>query len=458
MANDALCQMTGYRKEEIEQLSVRDIHPPDALADVLETFAKQAQGHLRLSRNIPVQTKDGTVVYCDVNAIPLAMDGKNYVLGVFRDVTEQRTLSERLRESEELYKTLVESAGESIARVDTEGRFLFLNKTAAFRLGGEPRDFLGRKIQDLFPPDIAERQATGVREVIKTGRGKNVVAPTVLRGQTRWYNTTVEPLADANGDITSALIVSRDIHDLREAQRELEEYRSQMARAEQLASLGTLSATVAHELNQPLTVIQLTLQNCLAQLEEGGPAQQAMADVQECLQEVSAASAIVDRFKGFARQSRGRRITWVNLDNTARKVIRTWAEAAEESGLSLEARGLQHLPELRMHERDIEQLFFALLENAIQAANPHRNQHLLITATAKDNTVELRFADNCGGIAPENLDKIFHPFFTTKTNAGGTGLGLGIVEHVVQRAHGKVTVDNRPGQGVTFIITLPLPD
>lgn len=458
MANSALCRMIGYGEEEIRQLNVRDIHPPRALAEVLETFAKHARGELHLSRNIPVQTKDGRVIYCDINAIPLAMNGKKYVLGVFRDVTEQRTLSEQLRESEELYKTLVESAGDSIARIDAAGRFLFMNKTAAFRLGGEPQDFIGKTMWDLFPLDIADRQAASVRDVIETRRGVNTMVPTVLRGETRWYSTAIEPLADAQGNITSALMVGRDIHELREAQRELEEYRSRMARAEQLASLGTLSATVAHELNQPLTVIQLTLQNCLAELQEGGSAQQAIADLQDCLEDVSAASSIVDRFKGFARQSRGRRLMWVDLGDTARQVVRIWAEAAERSRLSLIVEGFEQLPKLHIHERDIEQLFFALVENAIQAADPERGQKLLITAIAKDASIELRFADNCGGIAPTDLDKVLHPFFTTKTDKGGTGLGLGIVEHIVQRANGKITIDNRPGEGVTFIVRLPIPD
>jgi C4-dicarboxylate-specific signal transduction histidine kinase len=284
----------------------------------------------------------------------------------------------------------------------------------------------------------------------------NVVVPTNLQGEIRWYNTTIEPLADPYGKITSVLIVGRDIHDLREAQRELEEYRSHMARTEQLASLGTLSATVAHELNQPLTVIQLTLQNCLVDLKENGSVQKIVADLEDCLQEVSAASSIVDRFKGFARYSRARDLTWVSLGETAKKVARVWTEAAERSGLSLLIEGLEQVPKLRMYERDIEQLFFSLVENAIQAADAGKDQQLLITAATKEASVELRFADDCGGIARENLDKIFHPFFTTKADNDGTGLGLGIVEHIVDRARGKITVDNRPGEGVTFIITLPV--
>lgn len=455
MANTAMCEILGYDQEEIQQLSVRDIHPDDALGEALEAFAKHARGALRFSHEIPVKTKDGRVIYCDINAIPLMMRGEKHLLGVFRDVTVHKELSERLRESEELYRTLVESAGETIARVDADGRFLFMNTTAADRLGGAPQDYVGKTMQDLFPAEIADRQLGSIRAVIRTGRGTNVVVPTVLQGETRWYNTTIEPLTDTHGKITSVLVVGRDIHELYEAQKELEEYRSQMARAEQLASLGTLSATVAHELNQPLTVIQLSLQNCLAELKVSGSEQQVVADLKDCLQEVLAASSIIDRFKGFARYSRARKHEWVSPEDVAQNVIRLWNEAAEKSGLALMVEGLEGLPELYMHHRDMEQLFFSLVENAIQAADADKDQRLLITALAKDSTVELRFADNCGGIAPADLDKILDPFFTTKMEEGGTGLGLSIVDHIVARAGGKLEVENRPGEGVTFVVTLP---
>jgi PAS domain S-box-containing protein len=456
MANDTICRMIGHSHEAILQLAVRDIHPEDALSEVLKTFSKLARGEVQLARSTPVKTRGGRVIYCDINAIPLTMHGKTHVLGVFRDVTEQKMLSEKLRESEQLYRTLVEGAGEAIARVNVEGQFLFMNKTAAHRLGGKPEDYIGKTMWDLFPSEIADRQAASVRHVIETGRGMNEVTPTFVGGEMRWYNTTVEPLRDGDGDIASALIIGRDIHDLREAQRKIEEYRTQMARTEQLASLGTLSATVAHELNQPLTVIQLNIQNCLAELEHSEAMQQTVADLKDCLHEVSTASAIVGRFKQFARYSRRRELTQVNLESIVEKVTRVWAEASERSGLSLVTGALDHLPDIYMDERDAEQLFFSLVENAIQAAADQKNHQLSITAEAKAAFVEVRFADNCGGIAPEDLDKIFQPFFTTKIDQGGTGLGLCVVEDIVRSASGKIRVDNRPGEGVTFVVTLPV--
>ena len=240
MANKALCDMTGYAPREIIQLGVKDIHPEDSLPHALDTFARQARGELRLATNIPVKTKDGRTVYADINAIPINLGGTACVMGAFRDVTEYRRLIGLLQESEERYRVLVESAGEAIAMVDGGGVFLFMNMTAAHRLGGEPKDYIGKTMWDLFPKGIADRQVDSVREVIRAGGGMNAIGLTEVQGQQRWYNTTLEPIKDRTGRIVAALIVGRDIQELKQAQDELEDYRQKLHRAEQLASIGAL--------------------------------------------------------------------------------------------------------------------------------------------------------------------------------------------------------------------------
>jgi C4-dicarboxylate-specific signal transduction histidine kinase len=191
-------------------------------------------------------------------------------------------------------------------------------------------------------------------------------------------------------------------------------------------------------------------------LEDAQGVQEVVDDLKDCLEEVSTASSIVDRFKGFARQSSRARPGRANLRSVAERVIRVWDDTAKRRNVSLVLGGLDQLGELYVDERDMEQVFFSLVENAIQAADGTADHRLAVTGTAQGEFVELRFADDCGGIAPEHADKIFDPFFTTKSPNEGTGLGLCIVEQALFRVRGRIQVENRPGEGVTFVITLPL--
>lgn len=455
LANKAMSELTGYDCNELAQLSVRDIHPEERLPHVLDAFEQLARGGLHMSRSVPVKTKDGRILYADISAIPICLDGAKYITGSFRDVTEHRQLFQKLRESEERYRIVVESAGDSIAIIDENGVFLFLNNTAATRLGGTPESYVGKRMWDVFPQAIADRQAASVRKVIQTGHGINVVVPTALQGVTRWYNTTIEPLSDDGGVIRSALMIGRDIHDLVQTQKELEEYRTHMARAEQLASLGTLSATIAHEMNQPLTVLRLGIENCLAQLESPGSVEDVVEDLKECLEEVSVATSIVGRFRNFAAHSSRRKSRKTDLQRAGERVVDILRETARGRRVHIEANGLDHLGEFDADEQDMEQVFFSLVENAIQAADGVKDHRVLIRGVATPASVEVHFADDCGGIAPEHIGKIFEPFFTTKTDQEGTGLGLCIVKQALSRAGGTIQVDNRFGEGVTFVITIP---
>jgi PAS domain S-box-containing protein len=196
---------------------------------------------------IPFQAENGEWLAAEVNV----------------DITERKRLEEKLRASEQRYRTVVETAGEVIAVVDEQGVFRFMNSTAGKRLGGAPADFIGRSMWELFPREAAARQMDHIATVIRTGQGSNEISLTMVCGELRWYNTTVVPLDEPRTGGRAALVIARDIHELKQAQDELEAYRERMVRAGHLASLGTLSAMLAHELTQPLTVIRLSMQNAV---------------------------------------------------------------------------------------------------------------------------------------------------------------------------------------------------
>jgi len=424
----------------------------------------------------------------ETRKIPLQQDGRvDRVLTVIRDITEIRKTQESLesladqqacellaanerlrgemakrqridqalRLSEQMYRTLVESAGESIATVDGDGVFRFMNAVGARRLGGAPEDFVGRSMWDLFPKAIADRQMDSVRRVLATGQGMNVIVPTELQGQTRWYNTTVEPVRDGGGRVALAMVIARDIHDLKLAQEQLEKHREEMARTEHLASLGAISAATAHELTQPLTVVNLAVENACAALEDVPGTDGVKADLADAVKGIEGIVAVVNRFRRFAGRSTEKGVAALDLHGIAQGAIRLLDEKAWRAGMTITANGLRGLPAVTANEKDMEQMFFLLIENAIQAAHDNKPNHLVISGKARRNTVELVFEDDGCGIPHDIQDNVFEPFFTTKPPGQGTGLGLCVVERIVSRVGGGIKVASRPGRGTRFHITLP---
>ncbi len=249
---------------------------------------------------------------------------------------------------------------------------------------------------------------------------------------------------------------SQDITDLKRAQDELHLYRTQMAKAERLASAGTLSAMVAHELSQPLTVIRLSVQNALAELRETQDIGVVESDLDHCLESVEHVSSLIHRFRDYAHTVLERHRSEVRLEPILNQAIQLTHEAFKLANVNVRVHGMAHLPALVACSTDLDQLFFIFLENAFHAADPQKAHTLDISGVATQETVEIRLADDCGGVASDHEARLFEPFFTTKSHGTGTGLGLCVAERIVEEMGGRITFDNHPGRGITFIVTLPL--
>jgi signal transduction histidine kinase len=207
-------------------------------------------------------------------------------------------------------------------------------------------------------------------------------------------------------------------------------------------------------LTQPLTVIRLLIENALAKLETTSSPKAVIEKLRDSLTEVSNITSVVDRLRSLARKSSGKNFKEVDLGAIASRIVNLLNESVHLHGFSLCLEDMDELPHIYSSDRDMEQLFFSLVDNALQEG--HGDRRLVIKGDVKGEFVELSFSDNCGGISPENIDRIFEPFYTTKPTGQGTGLGLCIVQDIVSRTGGKVRVESIFGVGTTFFVTLPV--
>ena len=381
---------------------------------------------------------------------------------IFVNTLMRKNAELNLRQSENKYRQLFDLNPLGIATYDRQGRYLAANRAYCRIFKWPLEKLLGKNFIDVQVPQEYRRDKKNFfdnllnkHSFIEPFEAVNVRKDGELI-TVRYY---IDYLHDKNNKVVGLIACAEEITELKRAQEELDEYHEKMFRAEQLASLGMISATIAHELNQPLTVIQLFLQQALRGIKQATPDAGHIADnISDSLSEVSKAVAIVERFRKFARKSSPVEISRTDIAQIAKNITNALTESVQRAKLNLTLK-IENSP-LYIHGNSVEfeQMFFVLIENAIHAADGKEWRNLNITASSLDGRIHLVFADTCGGIEPENVDRIFEPFFTTKATEIGTGLGLCILERIVKRYNGSIKIENQYGHGTSFYITLATHD
>ena len=446
----------GYSPQDIyKQGDLRwfgRIHPDD-IRKVKKAYKALFEKGTRFDIEYRIKRKDGKWIWLHDRSISIyEKDGVMYADGLFTDVTERKKAEGAIKR----LNSAVEQSIDGIAIADLEPRLLFVNGAFAQMHGYTPQEMIGMSVNKLHNQEQLYDYKRKMSQIKSHGSWKGEIGHIRKDGTPFLTYISVTLLRDSKEKPTGILAIARNINHSKQREKELSLYHKKMARAEQLASLGTLSASLAHELTQPLTVIRLSIQNSLAELESMSCPDTLKEQINAALRGISSVASIAKRFRNFARKSYEKGSRKADLKAVAERVLPLLDERGWRAHTTVCVKGLDKLPPVYVPEQDLEQLVFALIENAIEAADGQKNHHLIISGAVKGRKIKLRFSDDCEGIASENLDRIFEPFFTTKPAGRGTGLGLCIVQRVVSEAGGKVRVKSKPGKGSTFFITLPI--
>jgi len=228
--------------------------------------------------------------------------------------------------------------------------------------------------------------------------------------------------------------------------------REELAQANRLGSIGTITTGVAHEVNQPLTAIRTASENGLKLLERG-----RTADVRENLSLIVSLTQRIGSITGellsYGRRGRGER-TSVPLDDILDGALLLVGDSFRRAGVTLEVVREPRLPPLIAGRIRIEQVLVNLLQNALDAVKDRPDGHVRLTAAARAQVIHLLVEDNGPGVDPEVIEAIFQPFFTGKPD--GTGLGLGISREIVADHGGTLQLGNSALGGAAFVVELPL--
>ncbi len=365
---------------------------------------------------------------------------------IARVSTLQKKTDQELRETRSLYYMVInELLQEDVLVIAYDHRILDANDNLLERLGLTREQVIGRPCYEIThkrsAPCDGERHPCPLIETLETEKPSQTTHVHLDKENREiYYSISTYPLIE-NGDVIGAIEISRDISKDINIQKTL-------MQQEKMASIGRLSAGVAHEINNPLTTILTTTMLVQEDLDKDDPVYQELEII---AQETLRCRKIVTSLLNFARQNKPvktlHRMNEIVMDS----IILTNKQAAFKD-ITIEHDLEPAHDQVSVDKGQLEQVLINLILNAIDATDPGG---CIWVRTKRDEEKEqflIQVVDNGQGITAENMDKIFDPFFTTKDN--GTGLGLALAHGIIQEHGGSIEVDSSPGQGTTFTIVL----
>jgi two-component system sensor histidine kinase HydH len=344
-----------------------------------------------------------------------------------------------LAEMKSYTENVVASMASGLVTVDTSGMIVSTNRKASLLLGLDTKQVQGRPLESVIPS-----QYLNINEVIEQEKGiieKEVDCPSKQGIVPLGVSAT--PLKDSGGGRMGAVIILRDLREIRELQEKVR-------RSERLAALGRLSSGVAHEIRNPLSSIKGFAQYFRDKFEVGSE-DKSYADIM--IQEVERLNRVITQLLDFGRPKE------LHLDLYPLSQILEHPLQLIRGDLN--KRGIQLIESSFSEDKvkvDSDQMTQALLNiflNAVESMESWGELRVEMVKKPEKGGAEICISDSGPGIPPENLSKIFDPFFSTKKK--GTGLGLAITANIIEAHGGEISVESREGRGTTFKIFLPYP-
>lgn len=378
------------------------------------------------------------------------------VVGLWLDVTEATLAAERIRESEERYRILVEDSPAMICRYAPDLTLEFANRPLADYLELEPQALVGANLGQWLSE--AQLQAFAERLAALTPEqpvGTAEICMQLPGREHAWWVWSDRGVFDAEGRLLEVQAVARDNTEVRKAQQ-------QLLQGAKMATLGEMATGMAHEMNQPLNVMRMAVSNVLRRLDSGEVQADYLRDKLGRIEaQVERAARIVDHMRVFGRRSEIEQRPFDPFTAVA------GALSLLEEGLRGKDVSLEYRPwdgealQVRGFADQLEQVLINLMVNARDAMLARREREaefrpqLSLRGERHGQRLHLLVEDNGGGIDPRLLERIFEPFFTTKAAGKGTGLGLSVSYGIVQQMGGELSAMNS-GPGARFCIDLPL--
>ncbi|MFI5326436.1 MAG: PAS domain S-box protein [Candidatus Rokuibacteriota bacterium] len=444
-------QLYAHRAEEVAGLPIDILGPDRHNAEVAASLTRVLREQRVERIEAEQMTGSGRRIHVFMTISPIR-DDANQVVGasiVARDVTARKAAEESLRRSEATSRALLASVTESIVVTDAAGRIVLVNARTEAMFGYPQAELIGQPVEALIPAPLRERHVAhrgtymAAPRIRSMGRGLDLAA---LKKDGTEFPVEVSLSYVETDEGVRAIAFVTDIS-------ERVAFQKAARQADKLAALGTLSAGIAHEINNPIGIITSRVEVMMLEAEEVGLPDEVRKDLEVILRHARRVATITQGLLSFARQSSGTRGP-VNLNQVTGEIVQLVRKDMSRARVQVVTKLDEAMPTIVADANAIGQVLLNLLTNA-RSSMPGGGEITIETShLAPTRSVRLAVHDTGSGIPAELLPKIFDPFFTTKPE--GTGLGLSISHGIVHEHHGTLDVRSEVGKGSTFTLTFPV--
>jgi PAS domain S-box-containing protein len=465
--------LRGYTVDEAMVQALKDTMLPDSLVVVMELVGQKLvliesgddEGWSPVIFEAEQYCKDGTTIWSQNNArfLPGPDEKPVSILGVSRDITERKQAEVALRQSEEKYRTMIERSNDMIWTIDTSGSFTFFNKQTEEVTGLKLKDWIGKS----FVPLILEEDLPMIMDIFKNVlEGKSDKYEFRFRKQENEILTIIVSTAPLwiDGKVSGVVSFGRDITGKKLAEEEKANLETQLQQSQKMESIGTLAGGIAHDFNNILFPMFGYLEMMLEDMPEDNPHRGKIAKV---FKGALRARDLVRQILTFSRQAE-HETKPLKVQHVLKEVLKL-IRSTLPTTIGIHQDISNECDSIMADPTQIHQIAMNLMTNAYHAMENTGGTLKVslkevelaiedITGTAMNPGphVCLTVADTGPGMDNVTVDRIFDPYFTTKEEGKGTGLGLAVVHGIVKSYGGHINVKSEPGMGTEFKVYLPL--
>jgi len=381
-------------------------------------------------------------------------------VGFVQDLTDQKINETALKESEKMYRTLLNASPEGIIIMDLNGRITEIsNIILEIFSAGHKNEFIGVPFFHFIPSAEVKKMKDILISAQSEGLIQNIEFILTRKNQSQFIcELSITLIQEADGQPDGYMAIIRDISQRKKIEQQLN-------RSERMASLGEMASGMAHEINQPLLSITLGIENLFVKIEQAKVMDEDYfhKKSEKIFEDVLRIGRIIDHVRAFSRDHDGYILTSFDINDSINNAISMISAQFKHHGIRMVIQLDENVHPIIGNTYTFEQVILNLLTNAkdtleetIKTSKSDFEKTIVIRTYHDDHTNFIEVKDNGNGIEPDVIDRIMLPFYTTKEAGKGTGLGLSISFGIIKELKGNIDVESDPLFGTTFKITLPV--